>query len=120
MFCRLTRSSTGLSPEFMRRLYIAVALPRMMYAAEVWYTPVSRMDDEERLRSLAGITKKLGSIQQIAALKIMDAMRMSLMDVVEIHVGLLPMELMMDKVCHRYVMQLASLPQAHPLHKPLR
>ena len=40
MFGRLTRLSTGLSPDFMTRLYEAAALPRMVYTAEVWYLPM--------------------------------------------------------------------------------
>ncbi|KNZ72375.1 hypothetical protein J132_03466 [Termitomyces sp. J132] len=87
MFGRLTRPSTGLNPEFMTRLYEAVAVPKMTYAAEVWIT---------------------------------GATRTSPTDVIEIHAGLLPVGLLLDKICHRYAVQLAALPKTHPLHKMLK
>ena len=41
-FRRLTRISTGISIRLMRRLYIAVALPKMTYTLDVWYTPPTK------------------------------------------------------------------------------
>ena len=60
---------------------------------------ISANAPEARHRT-AGITKRIASIQRMAVLKITGAMRMSLMDAIKIHVGLLPMELQMSKVCH--------------------
>ena len=39
---RLTRPSTGLSLKHMRQLYLVVAVPKMMYGLDVWYTPPSK------------------------------------------------------------------------------
>jgi len=39
LFKRLTRPSTGVNAKLMRRLYISVALPKMTYALDTWYTP---------------------------------------------------------------------------------
>ena len=85
MFSELTRPSTGLSPDFMTRLYTAVALPRMVYAAEVWYLPTHKRQDIERARGLVGVTRKMASIQKIVVLKITGAMRIRLTDVIKIH-----------------------------------
>jgi hypothetical protein len=38
---RLARTTTGLPPIMLRCLYLAVALPRITYAADIWFTPVS-------------------------------------------------------------------------------
>jgi hypothetical protein len=35
----LTKPSQGLSIKLMRRLYITVAIPKMTYSLDVWYTP---------------------------------------------------------------------------------
>jgi hypothetical protein len=35
---RLARTTTGISAKGMRQLYTAIAIPKMSYAAEVWYT----------------------------------------------------------------------------------
>ncbi|KAI0066765.1 hypothetical protein BV25DRAFT_1790450, partial [Artomyces pyxidatus] len=37
---RLARPSTGLTSAYVRRLFIAVAIPKMLYAADVWCTPI--------------------------------------------------------------------------------
>lgn len=39
LFRRLSRTTGGLSSTMMRHLYCAVGLPRITYAAEIWYTP---------------------------------------------------------------------------------
>ena len=39
---RLTRPSTGVSSKLMRQLYISVALPKITYGLDVWYTPPSK------------------------------------------------------------------------------
>ena len=36
---RLARTSTGISAKGMRMLYTTIAIPKMSYAADVWYTP---------------------------------------------------------------------------------
>jgi hypothetical protein len=33
---RIARPSWGITPKYARRLYISVALPRILYAADVW------------------------------------------------------------------------------------
>ena len=38
---RLTRPSTGVKPKLMRQ-YIAVALPKITYGLDVWYTPPTK------------------------------------------------------------------------------
>ncbi|EIM78935.1 uncharacterized protein STEHIDRAFT_70092, partial [Stereum hirsutum FP-91666 SS1] len=37
---RLAKPSSGLSPGQVRRLFIAVALPKMGYALDVWCSPL--------------------------------------------------------------------------------
>lgn len=54
LYGRLTRPSTGLNSKFMRQLYITVAIPKMTYALEVWYTPPTQP---------AGSRRKTGSVR---------------------------------------------------------
>ncbi|KAG2063420.1 hypothetical protein BDR04DRAFT_940490, partial [Suillus decipiens] len=37
---RLSSSAKGLPLRLMRQLYLAVALPKMLYAADLWFSPV--------------------------------------------------------------------------------
>ncbi|KAH8806568.1 hypothetical protein DL96DRAFT_1474288 [Flagelloscypha sp. PMI_526] len=38
-FRRLAKVTRGVSAKYLRRIYISVLLPRLTYAADVWYTP---------------------------------------------------------------------------------
>lgn len=37
---RLSSTSTGIPLSLMRQLYLAVALPKMLYAVDLWYRPL--------------------------------------------------------------------------------
>jgi len=37
-----SKTTKGMPAKFVRRLYQAVAIPKMTYAADVWYTPLKR------------------------------------------------------------------------------
>ena len=50
---RHTRPSTGVGSKLMRQLYLSVALPKITYGLDVWYTPPSKP---------AGYTKNTGSV----------------------------------------------------------
>src|SRR5712691_7014679 len=52
---RLARPSWGITPAYARRLFISVALPRCLYAVDVWCNP-TRLD-EAGLPDNAKITK---------------------------------------------------------------
>ena len=36
---RLTKPSTGVRARLMRQLYLSVALPKITYGIDIWYTP---------------------------------------------------------------------------------
>ena len=40
LFKRITKTQSGLLSQLLRRLYIAVAVPKITYAADVWFTPL--------------------------------------------------------------------------------
>ena len=41
-FRRLVRAASGDSLKTMQQLYCAVAIPKLTYTADVWYTPITR------------------------------------------------------------------------------
>ncbi|KAF5372349.1 hypothetical protein D9615_009262 [Tricholomella constricta] len=120
MFRRLTRPSTGLKQDFMERLFMAVAVPKFAYAADVWYTPIHRKPNHERDTGSVGAARQLAKSQRMALLAITGAMRSAPTDALELHANLPPIDLLMDKICHRSAMRIATLPSAHPLHKRIR
>ena len=110
----------GISPHQMRQLYQAVAVPSFTYAADVWFTLICRDTGEERFRGSIGTARKLSMVQHMATTAVTGALCTSASDVMEAHANLLPIELMLNKVCHRATLRLAALPETHPLFKPVR
>ncbi|KAF9780522.1 hypothetical protein BJ322DRAFT_1011914, partial [Thelephora terrestris] len=86
---RLARTSSGISAKGMRQLYTAVAIPKMSYAAEVWYTlPHHPTPDAKRRLGSIKFTQKLITEQRKAAITILGAMRTTAGDVLSIHAHL--------------------------------
>jgi hypothetical protein len=120
LFKRLARSTVGLSAKMMRQLYTAVAIPKMTYAADVWYTPVHASEGLKRRHGSVGVTKALTKIQRVAALAVTGALRTTPTDYIEAHSNILPIELLLKQICFRAFARLASLPDAHPLAQVVR
>ena len=116
---RLARTSTGLSAKGMRQLYVAVAIPKMSYAADVWYTIPHKAHETSRKRvGSVKFTQKLQSAQRRVAITMLGAMRTTAGDVLNAHAYLPPPHLLFFATLVRSATRLASLPPSHPLHKP--
>ena len=116
-FWRLARPSTGICPHLMRQLFNTVAVPKMAYAADVWYTPVSKRQGRTRFSGSVGITSKLASLQRMATLTITGALCSTVTDVLDLHADVLPVELLLNKICHWAFLWLVLLAPTHPLQK---
>ena len=66
-YCRLAKPSKGVSPKYMRRFYISVAIPKMMYATDLFLTPGS-----QKTKGTKGAISKLTRIQRQVTLKIIQ------------------------------------------------
>jgi ribonuclease HI len=117
---RIARPSWGLTPKAAKRLYIGVALPRILYGLEVWCDPPNTRRIGKNGPATTKAAKKLSTIQREGALAITGGFRTSPSDALDSHAALLPMPLKIGKVRHRAAVRLASLPPSHPLHKPIR
>jgi ribonuclease HI len=120
LFRRLTRQSTGLKQDFMGRLYTTVILPKMLYAADVWYTPLHRPPGNKKEAGSVGFTKQMAKVQRIALLAMSGTLRSTPTDFLEAHLNVPPIDLFLHEICHRAMMRVASLPETHPLHKVIR
>ncbi|QRV81841.1 RNA-directed DNA polymerase from mobile element jockey [Ceratobasidium sp. AG-Ba] len=114
---RVSRMRHGLKPEAARRLHQAVFLPKVTYAADVWWEHVRRNESNTRDLGASGFTKKLQSIQRISALNITGALRTSPTDALDAHAGILPIKLELQRACHRAAIRLATIPTSHPLRQ---
>jgi ribonuclease HI/endonuclease/exonuclease/phosphatase family metal-dependent hydrolase len=116
-FRRLTRPSTGVKSKLMRQLYLSVALPKITYGLDVWYTPPTKPAGFSRNTGSVGVLRSLQKTQRIATLAITGTLRSAPTDLIDAHAGLLPMELALLKACHRATVRMITLPNAHPLHR---
>jgi hypothetical protein len=117
LFCRLANTWRGMRPEQMRWLYMAVAVPKALYAADVWITPPSRLPRAKRASGSTGFVWRLETMQKLATPAIIGAFKNTAMDILNTHTYIPPMELQISKICQCAALQLAAVPEQHPLHK---
>jgi ribonuclease HI len=120
-FGRLARTSQGINAKYIRQLYLAIAIPRMLYAADIFLTPQQNIGKQKKHnRNSRAITNKLASIQRQASIMITGAMKTTASDILEVMANLAPFHLLVDKIRYRAAIRLATLPPSHPLHKPVQ
>jgi ribonuclease HI len=117
---RLTRPSTGVGSKLMRQLYLAVALPKITYGLDVWYTPPSKPAGSTKNTGSVGVLRNLEKAQRLATTAITGTLRSAPTDLIDAHAGLLPMELALRKACHRALLRSLTLPDSHPLHQIIK
>ena len=117
---RLTRPTTGVGSKLMRQLYLSVALPKITYGLDVWYTPPSKPAGYTKNTGSVGALRNLEKAQRLATTAITGAMRSAPTDLLDAHAGLLPMDLALRKACHRALLRTLSLPESHPLHRIIK
>ena len=105
----------GLTPGNARQLYISVAIPRILYAIDVWYAPLYA--NGKRQRGMVKVIRKIMTIQRAGALAITGSLRTSTTDALDTAAYLLPAPLLADKACHRAALRLTTLPKEHPLYR---
>ena len=119
-FCRLSKPKVGMLPRYARQLYKAVAVPKMLYAADIFLTPMQTQQGDRRLKGSVGIIKRLARVQRMAALHITGAMRTTANDVLDAHADLLPFQFLVNQICYRATLRLSMLLDTHPLFKHVR
>ena len=117
--CCLARPAAGIFPHQMRQLYQVVAVPSFTYTTDVWFMPICRDTGDERFRGFIGTARKLTTVQCMATAAVTGVLHTSTSDIMEAHANLMPIELLLNKVCHRAALQLAALLESHPLYKPV-
>ena len=60
---RISLSANGIPLTLSRRLYTLVALPKMLYALDLWFKPIYNGDSDEVNRGLIGTSEHLGRVQ---------------------------------------------------------
>ena len=116
---QVARASWGIIPKYACRLYIGVALPRILYGAKVWCGPPMINKTKNRIEGSSAILKRLATIQCSSAIAITGALHTSPTDTLNACAFLLPAILMVKKWCSQAAIRLATVPPEHPLYKPV-
>ena len=115
-FGRITRTTHGLRAKCIRCLYLAITIPRILYAADIFLTPQRHTGCPNSMHSSI---KSLASIQHKAALMITGALGSTANNIIDSMADLLPFYLLVENYRYRAALQLVTLPTTHPLQKPI-
>ncbi|CAA7270356.1 unnamed protein product [Cyclocybe aegerita] len=112
----MAKPAGGASFKHMRRLYLSVAVPRILYAADIFLTP-----EWKGTKQGGGVMgARLSSIQGQIANMVMGSMRSSPHDAAEAYTGIMPFHLLVEKIRFTAALRLATLPVTHPLHSAVK
>jgi ribonuclease HI/exonuclease III len=117
---RATAPSWGLTPKHARRLFISVAIPRILYAIDVWGIRFKRGAATLAAGKITECNNKLSSVQRAGTLAITGGLRTSPTDALDAHAFILPLHLEIEKHLYRAAVRIATLAPQHPLHKPAK
>jgi ribonuclease HI len=104
----------------MRQLYLAVALPKITYGIDIWYTPPSKPVGYTRNTGSVGILRNLQKIQRIATLAITGTLRSTPTDYLDTHANVYPMELALRRTCYNATVRSLTLPNTNPIHQVIQ
>ena len=116
-FKRFTRAAAGIRMNEACKLYNAVAVPKITYAADLWFRPKSIRKTDRKLTEPGPrlLTKRLEAIQRNAAISITGAMRTSPGDAVTVHANLTPIGILIKNASLKNYARMASRPSDHPI-----
>ena len=112
--------SWGLTLGHVHKIYRSVAIPRILYAADIWGAPKPIEGLAAHKKGTSTAIAKLTSTQRAGALAVTGGLRTTPTDVLDMHAHFLPIHLEIDKICHQAATQITTLPPDHPLYKPAR
>ena len=117
---RAARPSWGLTPKAARKLYIGVAIPRILYGVDVWCVPIHETEDGAKRKGSVHAVKKLTTAQRAGTIAITGGFRTSPTDALDAYASILPMHLKIGKALFRAAVRFAALPDSHPLRRQYR
>ena len=117
---RIAKQAWGVTPKYARQLYVSIALPRALYAVDLWCIPTQNDRSGPRATGSAKVTRQLAMLQRAATTVITGGLYTLPTDALDACAFLLPASMNIDKWCHRAFVRMAMLPKDHPLHKTMK
>ena len=99
-FRRTAKVAKGMKGEFMRAMLYGVALPSMLYVADVWCVPSVTRSNGKRTKGTRGYIGKIERVQRQAVIQITGALRTTPTDLLLAHADIPPLEYHLRKICH--------------------
>jgi ribonuclease HI len=115
---RIAKPMMGIPARYAKRLYLAVGIPKMLYAADVWSAPIAPTANAER-KIQRGQVGRLAKVHR-QALLLLGALRTTATDILEAHADIIPFHLLLEVARHRALLRMATLPDTNPIHHHLR
>lgn len=115
-----SQPSWGITPRYTHKLYISVALPRILYGAKIWCGPPLKENRKVKDKGSARIRRQIITIQCSRAIAITGALRTAPADTLDICSSLILAALMSENWCLKATVRLAMLPPKHPLFVPIQ
>ena len=115
--CQATRPSWGLTSKAAHKLYIGVAIPRILYGAEVWCIPIYGAANGGKCKGSIHTIRKLTTMQRVGTLAITRGFRTSPTDSLDAHMLILLMHLKIGRVLYQAAVWLTALLDSHSLSK---
>ena len=113
-FRRVAKVTGGISPALVRKLYLAMAIPSMLYAVDVFIDPL-RGSNSGRTKGSIGAIRKLSTIHRQALLLCTGGMKTTATDVMLVHANIPPLDIIIDRICQHSIVRMSTLPATHPL-----
>jgi len=116
-FKRFTRAAAGIRINEARKLYNAVAVPKISYAADLWFRPKNLRSTDPNSTETGPrlLTKRLEAIQRNAAISITGALRTSPGDATIVHANLTPLGILLKETSLKGYARMATRPSSHPI-----
>ena len=113
---RLSKVTRGMRGAFARRLFYNVAIPSMLYAADVWCSQAAHPAYPRKKGTMKAAIRKMEAVQRKAALQATGALRTTPSDLLFAHTNMLPLRSHIKLICQRSALQIATLLKEHPMH----
>ena len=114
---RAARPSWGLTPKATCKIFIGVAIPRILYGVDIWCVPPQDAHAVDKRKGSMHAIHKMSTMQRAGSLAITGGFRTSPTDALNAHTSTLPIHLNVEKLLHRAAVHFASLHNTHPLCK---
>jgi len=116
---RIAKPTWGITPKYMRKLYIGVVLPRILYVVDLWCTPSCNKHAGSKSKGPIKVMKQITTIQRGGALAMTGALQTLPTDYLDACTYLLPTTSIISKWCLRAMTHMAMLLPEHLLYKTI-